>query len=361
MKHVNDGDLRRLIDEPFALAPAVRGHAVDCPECAARMRSIRQNWELVGAAFHQSVTVPDLLSARRRLSATSRERPRAPLWPIKRIGSVRRGVVPGVASLALVAVLGTSVATGAFLNVLTVFQPNQVSPLYIQRSDLTSLSELAHFGSFRTSGHMSSSEVSSVAAADEASGMQVRVPSYLPSGTSPSVMYEVLPAQTASFQFSSDTAAAYARSAGISVPTMPANLNDTLLTLETHSAVVTVYGSKQEVPDLVIGQSGAPMLSVRGATLATVESYLASVPGVPKELVDQLKSLQSPTDTLPIPVPLNLAYAHSVSVDGTSGLAVGDNTGVASVVIWEKAQVVYGVGGAITVDQALQVADSLTS
>jgi hypothetical protein len=46
-------------------------------------------------------------------------------------------------------------------------------------------------------------------------------------------------------------------------------------------------------------------------------------------------------------------------VQGRSGLLVGDNTGVFSVVIWEENGVVYGVGGALTSGQVLHVANSL--
>jgi hypothetical protein len=48
-----------------------------------------------------------------------------------------------------------------------------------------------------------------------------------------------------------------------------------------------------------------------------------------------------------------------VQVQGTSGLAVGDNTGIGSGVIWEKDGVVYGVAGALPESQILAIANSL--
>jgi hypothetical protein len=48
-----------------------------------------------------------------------------------------------------------------------------------------------------------------------------------------------------------------------------------------------------------------------------------------------------------------------VTVQGVQGLAVGDSTGLGSVVIWEKDGIIYGVGGPLTEDQVLDIANSL--
>jgi len=46
-------------------------------------------------------------------------------------------------------------------------------------------------------------------------------------------------------------------------------------------------------------------------------------------------------------------------VQGTDGLFVGDNTGIAAAIIWQKDGMMFEVIGSLTESQALAVADSL--
>ena len=55
----------------------------------------------------------------------------------------------------------------------------------------------------------------------------------------------------------------------------------------------------------------------------------------------------------------DLDTGDTVQVQGVSGLAVGDNTGLGSGVIWERDGMVYAVGGTLPQDQVLKIANAL--
>jgi hypothetical protein len=56
---------------------------------------------------------------------------------------------------------------------------------------------------------------------------------------------------------------------------------------------------------------------------------------------------------------MNMAHSESVTVQGVQGLAVGDSTGLGSVVVWVKGGIIYGVGGTLPESQVIAIANSL--
>jgi hypothetical protein len=61
-----------------------------------------------------------------------------------------------------------------------------------------------------------------------------------------------------------------------------------------------------------------------------------------------------------IPVPIQYATSTKVQVQGVQGVALGDNTGAGSAVIWIKNGTVYGVLGLLKQSQVLSVANQLS-
>ena len=57
MRHVPEGQLRRLVDEPFAVADAVSEHVGHCPRCAMRREQIAED---AAAATARAMTNPKL-------------------------------------------------------------------------------------------------------------------------------------------------------------------------------------------------------------------------------------------------------------------------------------------------------------
>ena len=62
---------------------------------------------------------------------------------------------------------------------------------------------------------------------------------------------------------------------------------------------------------------------------------------------------------MPVPVPVNKVTSQTVTVQGVSGLLLGDSTGLGSIVMWQKDGIVYVVGGQVKDSEALSVANSL--
>jgi hypothetical protein len=92
---------------------------------------------------------------------------------------------------------------------------------------------------------------------------------------------------------------------------------------------------------------------------AELEQYLLAQPGISPDLAAAIKAIGDPTSALPIPVPVNKASAHSISVQGVQGLAVADSTGLGGGLVWIKNGTIYGVAGTYTESQLIAFANSL--
>jgi len=102
-----------------------------------------------------------------------------------------------------------------------------------------------------------------------------------------------------------------------------------------------------------------PTVQSSGVSVRQLEDYLLQQPGISPELAAQIRALGNPSQTLPIPIPVNMANSHPARVQGMPGVVIGDSSGLGSAVVWVKDGVVYAVGGTLTEDQVLQVANSL--
>ncbi len=111
---------------------------------------------------------------------------------------------------------------------------------------------------------------------------------------------------------------------------------------------------------LAMLQAPLPVISSSGASLATLANWFAAQPGMPPSLVAQIRALGDPAQSLPIPVPFNAQAARTVNVDGASGFAFGDETGIGSVFLWTKSGTFYAVGGTLPESELRTVVDSIT-
>jgi hypothetical protein len=93
-------------------------------------------------------------------------------------------------------------------------------------------------------------------------------------------------------------------------------------------------------------------------TVRQLEDYLLSVPGIPAGVASEIRAVGNPTQTIPVPIPIDLASGSTVTINGARGLLIGDSTGLGSAVIWQHNGVVYAIAGTLTSTQVLAVADS---
>ena len=365
MRHVPDGILRRILDEPFSVPDKQRMHYASCSRCKNRAADMRSALRVVASALSEGPVAVDAgrgLANVKAAAPTSvnrdwpRLKPSFSLAPTFRPNiSVAAAALTVVLAVALVGTPAGSWASGVF----AVFQPKQFQALPVTAGELRTLPNLAHFGTLNLPSDGSVESFAQLPQAEAAAGEHLVVPRYLPSGVPRTATFQVAPSQVSSFTFDASKAKTYAAQHHQHLGTMPAEINGASIRLTTRAAALTVYGAPQSIPQLVIGQTPAPSVTATGASLKTIEAYLLHLPGVSPRLASEIQAIGRPSTTLPIPVPINRAYSQPVTIHGHPGLAIGDNTGIASLVLWQAKGVVYGVGGQLTENQVLQVANSL--
>ena len=396
-RHPSRSVLRQILDEPGAVPEPDRIHAASCAACLRRSEAMAADAAVAAAALSGAVWAVDadvdLAPALRRLrSAETGAVPPRPTFVDRlqtRIQLARRRSLRVGAVLAVVVVsMGTLVATGGASDIIQIFQPESFVAVPIDVTSLGTLPDLSGYGSVRVLQPPRASAASSLADAASSSGLHVLATGKLPSGVKGDPAFHVLSAGSASFTFSTAAASASAGKLGQALPTLPANLDGSSLTLSGGPVVIETVGSQQSlgpfsapksggsgtvpneshhgllgelggIPQLVIVQMKAPVLYSDGPTVAQYEDALLSMPGVPPSLASQIRALGDLSSTLPIPIPTSLASAHAADINGAPGLVIGDTTGIASGVVWQSHGLVYGVAGSLTDRQVVAIARSM--
>ena len=458
MRHADDGALRRMLDEPFAVAADVRRHLEGCPDCRARAAAIADEARATAAvlAAQTAPNAVDAAAAYRRFAAREPSPVRVGLR--ERLSALvggrnRRYAAPAfgvlAAALIVVALVFTPIGTLA-QSFLTIFEPHQFVAINVSKGELQYLPDLTSFGTMTQRGAAEHREVASPQQAYALTHIRPRLPAFLPPGLPQPVHYVVVSPVSASFQFTAAKARQYAMSAHEAIPPMPPGLDGSVLSIHAGPMFVMSYGDvlsssgtagswepmrtqvengrtyiavepllraaqvsyriegtrlevggkaypyplvridgmpmadakqlggfiaensppRQHVehishdemsalPPLVIVEAVAPRVYSTGATAQEIESYLLRMPGVAPQLADEIRAIGDPSTTMPIPVPIDKAYSQYVAVDGTRGLAIGDDTGVGGIIVWQRNGIVYGVGGGLPQRTLMEVAQSL--
>ncbi|HEY8741818.1 MAG TPA: hypothetical protein VIU62_01875 [Chloroflexota bacterium] len=402
MRHIADGMLRRMQDEPQAVASIARQHLASCHACRMRLEQIAADAQLVGALLGYGNPAPDTARAfqrmQQRLAADVVSRPSSIQERItgminQQSGKLLKPLGGIAAGLSLAAALALTPAGAWAGNFLTVFEPTQVTAVPIDMRDLQSLPDLAKYGTIHAPAKAASQHFTLGSAAVAAAGLPLLTPKALPSGVPVTATYEVVPGATGSFTFSAAKAQANAAAQGKTLPPMPANLDGATLQVSTGTALVEAYADPSKLkavagdnatsttgtadasqnaaaavhaigPVLIIGEMKAPSVTMtgNGVTAVQLETYLLAQPGISPSLVSAIKALGDPTSTLPIPIPINKAVSQNVTLsDGTKAVVVGDSTGIIGGIIWEKNGIVYGIGGSLTESQLISMANGFVS
>ena len=298
------------------------------------------------------------------------------------VAAPRRRVATGwirglAAAAAVVVVAGALALSGAADTVLKIFEPKQVVGVPVTQSDVAYLGQacgglspqqcLGAYGTFAWTTPPQPKEVQTLSLAAGAAGFSVQTPSSLPSNVTGQPRYGVVNQSSATYTFSADATRQAAANQSRTIPPLPANIDGARLFITGGPAVVQVWGAPANanpgelanIPTLVVGQAKAPVISSDGVTVAELQSYLLKQPGISPQLAAAIRAIVDPASTLPVPVPAELAISHPVTVQGVQGLFIGDNTGIASAVVWQKGGMIYEVIGSLTEAQALSVANSM--
>lgn len=381
MIHLDEGTLRLFCDDENALDAGQRAHLESCPDCGPRLSEIRAD-----AAFAAAALGPE--SDGKNRDSASLELSRAWSRVLGRIGRVPQKIAYGpwiaaaAAAAAIVCVfIFTPVGTLA-QSFLTIFEPQQFVAVPVSRADLGSLPDLQRFGTVVARTTPTMREVTGPAQAGVLSRLHVAVPHWLPAELPHTARYAVTSGSDTAFTFSAAIARANMPPLSRNTFTMPHALDGAMLEVATHPAVIIAYGSKlpplrtapraegsrrqsneddgpRSLPPLVIVQAPVPNVTSTGATVAQIEDYLLRQPGVSPTLAAEIRSIGDPETTMPIPIPIERAFGQRVTVQGVSGLGIGDNTGVGGVVVWQRAGIIYAVAGQLRQRDIMAIAESL--
>ena len=270
--------------------------------------------------------------------------------------------VKWLAAAATVAIVATTLSiTGVADSILQIFEVKQFAAITVTPTDLQTLEQLSAFGTLTWSDKPTPHQVASLAAATAESGLPA-VSVTVPASVTATARYGVLARTTATFKFDASKARASAVAVGRTAPPMPAKLDGSSLVVTAGPAISITYGEPDKSGSgnaLVVVVAKALTVASDGASVSELQAYLLSQPGISPALAAQIRAIGDPTSTLPVPIPVAQATSKTVSVHGTSGLFIGDSTGLGSGVIWQQNGLVYLVGGTLTESQTLTVANSL--
>jgi hypothetical protein len=355
-----------MFDDPDAKAGPEALHLEHCAECQARLQSVADDARAVATLLAVPNAKVDVGRAFDRVRTAPQAQPKFGFrLPVARPGS-RPMILAFAAAIAAVALVVVAVAEGGL-----VFTPSTVTPVPVTVADMQALSQLSEYGTITWTTKPQPQLLTSADQAAAASGLTLpKVTTQLPAGVSSTVSYAVISKAVAEFTFSADMAAAAAAKQGKALPAMPAGMDGTKLTVTVGPAVALIYGDLKQppssdltqanLPQLVIGKAAVPTAtSSSKITVKEIEAYLLAQPGISKELSNAIKAIGDPSTTLPIPVPVEYATSSKTTIQGVDAVALGDNTGLGSGVVWVKGGMVYAVAGSIKLDQAKEIANNL--
>ena len=371
MAHLSDGKLRRLYDEPLSGPESERRHYAGCATCQARFARIADDAR--GAAELLAVPAP-AVDARAALAGLELPATRRPPALVSRISRVRLAR-PFQAALIAAVLVGAFGVAGISQGLIPVVKPaEKVQIVQVSPSDVN-VDGLPNLSSYGNSKVLVQPELKPGTAVD-AAALGLALPDRssltgLPASVPAEINYAIVSQGKGSFTFDAAKAQAAAAQTGKPMPAMPAGMDGSTLTLTIGPAAAEIFGpnplsqaagqkAPEEIPALVIAKANAPVVDSTGVTATQLEDFLASQPGISPALAAQIRAIGDPITSLPIIVPIDKASASQVTLsDGTSAIVVGDNTGLGSAVIWVKSGIVYGVGGSLTKEQNLAIANQV--
>jgi len=358
--HLDDNQLRCVHDQPEALDALGRAHIAECEDCGARASSFAADAVFATEILRMDDRVDAAAAYARFTARTTRTHASRPRWLGLPVGL-------GAAAMLALGLFATPLGTYAS-NMLSIFRPTEFTPINVSSSDLKSIQQatsLNAYGSFRGTTERKRTEVTKEQA-EKMTGYTIRIPQNLPDTAGPrSKLVFLQPGATLTFTFDSKKARS------LKAPVLvPKRLDGARVEIVSHPSISRFYGYQSDGstagrkaararPKLTFVQMAIPEVRTKGASLAELESFVLSQPQISPEVKAQFEAISDPSHTLPVPVQIDKRTATAVSVDGVSGLAIGDNTGVGAGIMWQKNGMLYVVAGGYKLDELVAVANSL--
>lgn len=303
-----------------------------------------------------------------------------PVFPVKMAAPQqwyrsRRHWITAAVAAALITLLllpGTSALASQFLS---LFQVQQFKAVPVTQQDVATLSNYAapgmdDFGRVQfqaNSFHMHPNLTQTQAA--QSVNFSILLPSQLPTGVTNDPTFAVVDSSHGTFTFSAAKMHTYLVKNGHSNIQIPANLDGSTFEITTTAGVAIRYGNRTGNLFMVV-ELPSPLIQATGkATLQQLRDFILSLPGLPSQLVTQLKQIDLKSGTVPLLVPPGID-AKSITVHGTSGLLLSTSKTTTvenithfpagSMALWQMHGIIYALGGAVAdTNQLLTTANSL--
>jgi hypothetical protein len=400
------GTLRASLDGAAGAPPAPDEHLRTCPACADTLAELQRNAELAAPAIALTAPADQLTPAqveaalaaleqrRSRLAATraagavhsppaASVSPAAPVSPADPVPLARRRRLANlgmrarvaaaalVAALALTGVVATPGGRAAASSFLAQFRSQRFQVLSVDPTQANQvegvLSGLAETGVFtgpalQDRGVGEPRVVADRAEAARLAGFAVPVvdPAALPKGVDRTPRHLLVsPARELRLTFDRDKALAYLRAHGRPDARLPERYDGTRLVVQVPAAIVQEFAGRDGGPALLVGKAGTlAMTTEGGASLEELREVVLGLPGLPAELVAQLRGIGDWRNTLPLPVP-DQVRSSPTTVNGAEALSFADESGRLHALVWQRDGHIWGVAGVVGRDEARDVANRL--
>jgi hypothetical protein len=390
------GTWRAWLDHEIDLPEASR-HLEKCPGCQRLVDELREDSlyageSLAALAPRQTPAAADVALASERVQWRHAANTRGPSVPagrsrlepsrvlFSRFSTPWRVAAGGLAAaMALTLVVAfTPEGNSAAAAFLSQFRSQQVQAIEItpqsQGDIVKTMSALNNLGTLETTSvtgattaagaaraEAQQAHAATAAEAETTVGFPLRLPdaASLPAGVANAPSIRVSPGSQVRFTFDTNKARAYFQKTGHPEVNLPDKFNGATLSVSLPPAALVSYGSggKNEV---VIAEAGELVVDLQGnVSLPEMRDFLLSLPGLPPAVVNQLKSMPSWNNTLPVPIPVDQVNWQKVKIKGNDGLLLNDNSGVGSAAIWHADKHLYGVAGSLKATELMKVAESV--
>lgn len=217
--------------------------------------------------------------------------------------------------------------------------------------------ELDVLGTFETTFQLDMSSLPSATTVEDAETQfgDIAVPDELPDGFGSPTAY-VTEAGSATYVLNVDRAREITEALNLPIYAFDQVTADTL-TFTANVSPASVLRYRNGSTNIIIGQTASPTLDIpEGFDMDALREDILRFPGLPIDLVAQLRSIDDWESTLIVPIPEH-ADSRDVTVNGNAGLLIEMEQG--AVVLWEDDGVLYAVAGQVSADDVLDIADSM--
>lgn len=281
----------------------------------------------------------------------------------------RAAATAAVVVLALAFSFSFGSVRSAASELLTIFRVEKVQTVNITPEDMTSIEkamregagqvDIENFGKLEFNGNQKPEKMT-MESARGAVDFQLNLPAILPGGYSgPEIFLES--GGTMNLTLNTVNINQFLQSFG-SEKLLPDELNGKTFTVEIPAQIIAKYTGVNN-SQITVNEGRSPELVAPGSDVVAIRDALLAIPFLPDNLRSQLASINDWQHTFIVPnvggssQEVNVAGAQGVFVKPPEG--ANSEAGHVSSLIWQKDSVVYAVSGSLTLEQALDIANTM--